>query len=585
MNLHGIITSGGSLANITSLFCARNKGLIAQGVTPEQLRDDGASAVMHSLGYKDAVILVSRLAHYSIKKAAALLGIGLNGLIIIEQDEHQRVKTDVLAQVIAQCSAQKRFIIAIIGIAGATETGTIDPLVDMANIAQSHNIHFHVDAAWGGAFMFSDMYKHKLLGIERADSITFCAHKQLYLAQGISLCVFKDPKSIFAITTHADYQAAVGSYDLGQFTIEGSRPASSLLLHASLHLLAKDGYGWLIQRSMQRTAYFRQLVQSCDAFELVGDNDLNIINYRYIPFEIRNTNERYCEQYTNSQNQQISAAVDAIQQRQFDEGKTFVSQTKIVHQSYSENKITVFRVVLSNPKTSPEDLFEVLQDQLRIASRYIENQPNQLLLSTQAADIAIEQSSRYATSIGKPIDKVKLYILDQQMNLVPNGVIGEIYVAGQCLSAGYLNDSKLTEQCFINNPFATGLLYKSGDLARRMRDGNIEFSGRQDHQINIDGLRVELSEIELILNQSKWVRQAVVLARRDFNQKQHLVAFIVVKSVVNSVPLSDDKPTVLETIRSELAKRLPNYMMPASFEVIESMPLTVNGKVDFKQLL
>ena len=329
-HLHGIITSGGSLANITSLYCARNKGLMALGATRQQLVNDGAFAVMQQLGYKDAVILVSRLAHYSVKKAAALLGIGQNSLIIIEQDERQRVKTAELEAQIQACREQKRFIIAIIGIAGATETGTIDPLDDMADIAERHNIHFHADAAWGGAFMFSDMYRYKFKGIERADSITFCAHKQLYLAQGISLCVFKDPKSVFAVTTHADYQAAAGSFDLGQFTIEGSRPATSLMLHASLNLLGRAGYAWLVEQGMAKTADLRQMIEHSPAFELVGDNDLNIINYRYLPRAIRHCHGNYSVE----DNKQICEAVRIIQQAQFPPGRVVCLSHQVGSQSF-----------------------------------------------------------------------------------------------------------------------------------------------------------------------------------------------------------------------------------------------------------
>ncbi|MFT4929171.1 MAG: putative pyridoxal-dependent aspartate 1-decarboxylase, partial [Phenylobacterium sp.] len=575
--LHGIITSGGSLANITALYCARNKGLMASGISNSELVQIGAAAAMHKLGYKDAVILVSRLAHYSVKKAAALLGLGQQNLLIIEQDDSQKIKMPVLEQTIQQCRDEKRFIIAIIGIAGATETGTVDPLEAIADIAEKHQIHFHADAAWGGAFMFSDKYRHKLNGIERADSITICAHKQLYLAQGISLCLFKDPRSLFSARTHADYQAQPGSFDLGQFTIEGSRPASSLMLHATLHLLSKSGYAWLVDQGMEKTAFFRQLIENSACFELTGENDLNIINYRYIPVALRGVEGPF----SDAQNQQIDEATDAIQTQQFFAGHTFVSKTKIIHQRFSANKITVFRVVLTNPRTNFDHLVEVLEDQLRIAESIIEEKAEEKVESSDQQQQIINNAEAFerrnpgmvTTPIGKAIDNVSVYILDNYLCPVPMGVIGEIYIAGDCLAAGYLNRPELTAACFIDNPFVgaeqkDSKLYKTGDLARRLSDGNIEFYGRYDHQVKVSGLRVELAEIEMQLMKLTPVKQAVVMAKQGA-----LSAYLVISEAADC-----------DLLKTQLANRLPGYMIPANFKVIDKIPLTANGKTDLKQL-
>ena len=188
------MTSGGSLANLTALFCARNKALLARGVSRSGLVEQGFWRSLQTTGAQRAVILVSRLAHYSVRKSAAVLGLGSDDIVVLEQDEQQRANVSALTRIVEQCRAENTLIIAMIGIAGATETGTVDPLNDMASVCEQHGIHFHVDAAWGGGFMFSAQYRHKLRGIERADSITLCGHKQLFVAQGLRFAAKKQPR-------------------------------------------------------------------------------------------------------------------------------------------------------------------------------------------------------------------------------------------------------------------------------------------------------------------------------------------------------------------------------------------------------
>lgn len=487
-HMFGTITSGGSLANVTALYCARNKGLLQRGISKEQLQQRGAIQCVQDCGFSRSVILVSRLAHYSIRKTAGLLGLGEDNLIIIEQDNKQRLNTAQLQQVIRECQQKQYFIIAVIGIAGATETGTVDPLPEMATVAREHRIHFHVDAAWGGAFMLSKDFAYKLNGIEQADSITFCAHKQLYLAQGISMCLMRDSQALNAIATYAEYQAAAGSFDLGQYSLEGSRPAVSLMLHGALNLFGQSGYSWLIAQSMQKAAYIREVIAACPAMELVGENDLNIINYRYIPAELR----QQPTPYSTAQQQQISQATDAIQAQQFLAGKTFVSRTKIVYTPVSDEKISVFRVVPINPLTGFSDIIDVLNEQLTIANNIIEHAP----INTEMHATAKLVNSPLVP-IGKPVQNVGVFILDAFLKSPPCGVPGDIYITGMALAEGYYNDDELTDERFMSNPFAQSNLdkrmYKTGDTGLINHRGEIEFCGRADYQVKINGNRVELA--------------------------------------------------------------------------------------------
>jgi amino acid adenylation domain-containing protein len=175
--------------------------------------------------------------------------------------------------------------------------------------------------------------------------------------------------------------------------------------------------------------------------------------------------------------------------------------------------------------------------------------------------------------IGKPIDNTEIYLLDEQLNPVNEG---ELFIGGDCLARGYLNRRELTAQKFISNPFAPGTrLYKTGDLARRLPDGNIEFSGRIDHQVKIRGFRVELGEVETVLCQHESIRQAVVVARAIPSGDKQLVAYFVGKEN-QSVPTS--------TLRNFLREKVPAYAIPSRFIQLPTLPLTPNGKVDRRAL-
>ncbi|MBD1918090.1 MULTISPECIES: non-ribosomal peptide synthetase [Cyanophyceae] len=195
----------------------------------------------------------------------------------------------------------------------------------------------------------------------------------------------------------------------------------------------------------------------------------------------------------------------------------------------------------------------------------------------------IQEISQNATTIpiGMAIANTQVYVLDAHLNPVPTGVIGEIYLGGNGLAKGYFNRQELTAEKFIDCSSAilagetiNGFLYKTGDRALYYPDGNLEFLGRVDNQIKIRGFRVELSEIEQAIAQHPSVQTAVVIVR-ELDQDRQLVAYIV--------PSAAEAPTERE-LRSLLKKRLPAYMIPAAFVVLNALPLTANGKVDQKAL-
>ena len=176
--------------------------------------------------------------------------------------------------------------------------------------------------------------------------------------------------------------------------------------------------------------------------------------------------------------------------------------------------------------------------------------------------------------LGRPIANTEIYILDDHLNLVPIGVAGELYIGGDGLARGYLNRPDLTMERFIANPFSTqtgARLYKTGDRARYLADGNLEFLGRLDDQVKIRGYRIELGEIETVLRQHPAIQEAVVLVQKDDSEDKFLIAYIV--SVEHLTPANDD-------LKNHLRQKAPGLHGPTTFVYLDFLPLTVNGKID-----
>ncbi|OAN17708.1 glutamate decarboxylase [Photobacterium jeanii] len=362
----GAFCSGGTVANITALWVARNNLLKADGDF-RGVAQEGLFRAMKHYGYEDLAILVSERGHYSLKKAADVLGIGRDCVIPVKTDGNNRIRTDELKATLTKLEQKRIKPIAIIGVAGTTETGNIDPLEELADIAEQHQIHFHVDAAWGGATLMSNKYRHLLKGVERADSVTIDAHKQLYVPMGAGMVIFKNPASMTAIEHHAEYILRKGSKDLGSHTLEGSRSGMAMLLYASLNIISRPGYELLINASIEKAQYFAGLIKQQVDFELVTEPELCLLTYRYVPA----ATQQALEYANDEERQQLLEALNDltqfIQKRQRESGKSFVSRTRIHPEKWQRQITTVFRVVLANPLTSHEILDAVLKEQRVLA--------------------------------------------------------------------------------------------------------------------------------------------------------------------------------------------------------------------------
>ncbi|HKG80964.1 MAG TPA: amino acid adenylation domain-containing protein [Pyrinomonadaceae bacterium] len=201
--------------------------------------------------------------------------------------------------------------------------------------------------------------------------------------------------------------------------------------------------------------------------------------------------------------------------------------------------------------------------------------PTESSVVATSGEIAPEEE---APTIGRPIANTTAYVLDQQMQPVPIGVTGELYIGGNGLARGYLNKPALTADRFVPHPFSEepgGRLYRTGDLVRYRLSGNLEFVGRVDQQVKIRGFRIELGEIEVVLLAHAQIRECVVLPREDGPGGKRLVAYVVA---------ADEKALRLADLRLYLKERLPDYMVPASFVVLDKLPITPNGKLDRKAL-
>jgi acyl-coenzyme A synthetase/AMP-(fatty) acid ligase len=200
--------------------------------------------------------------------------------------------------------------------------------------------------------------------------------------------------------------------------------------------------------------------------------------------------------------------------------------------------------------------------------------PSETTGASSTYEFSHQEDFKHSPPIGKPNLNEKIFILDKHHSPVPIGVTGEIYIGGKGLSRGYLNRPKLTSRNFIPNPFSNNegrRLYKTGDMARYLPDGNIEFIGRVDYQIKMRGYRIELGEIEATLTSCDHVESAVVSLFEPIDGNKILAAYVVV---------SNDKTVTALNLQKYLQNKLPEFMIPTSYTIMESFPLTPNGKIN-----
>ena len=289
-------------------------------------------------------------------------------------DRDNRIDVAALEATIADLKLRKIKVVAMIGIAGTTETGAIDPLAAMAAIAARENIWFHVDAAWGGALLIAEQYRALYDGIAKADSVVIDGHKLLWVPMAQSMVLFKDSASLNLLKHNANYILRDNSGDLGQTSLEGSRRFDALKLWTSFKVLGVSGYTTLLQQAATLSGQLQDLLADQQDFELVTRSDTFILTYRYVPAHLRQRMESLLASgqldAATELNQQLNTLTAKLQNRQKAQGHSFVSRTVLESTRYP-GPTNVLRVVMTNVKTRPHHLRAILAEQRAIGQALV----------------------------------------------------------------------------------------------------------------------------------------------------------------------------------------------------------------------
>ncbi|RDV24208.1 putative pyridoxal-dependent aspartate 1-decarboxylase [Alteromonas aestuariivivens] len=362
----GAFCSGGTIANITALWVARNKILGPKGGFAGVAKA-GLAAAYRFYDIQQLGVMCSRRGHYSLSKAVDALGLGRQQLLTLPCPQQTLDPRQALEHGKRYQEDGNR-LLAIVGIGGTTETGHIDPLDELADVAKELGCWFHVDAAWGGATLFSEQYRARLKGVERADSVTIDAHKQMYVPMGAGMALFKNPEDANTVRHHAQYILREGSKDLGATTLEGSRNGMAMMVYSSLHIFGRRGYELLINQSIEKAKAFAHMIERHPDFELITSPTLSILTYRVCPQAIQEKLRTASKEERHQINQKVDRLVVNVQKLQREAGKSFVSRTRLETPQHPDRPVTVFRVVLANPLTSHNDLAAILAEQHLIAT-------------------------------------------------------------------------------------------------------------------------------------------------------------------------------------------------------------------------
>lgn len=348
----GVFTSGGTQSNLMGLLLARDHFI------KESYKLDPKTEGIPAEAGKFR-ILCSEISHFSLKKSASLLGLGQKSIVPIPVDRQYKMDVISLNKAIHSLKAQGNIPIAIVGTAGTTDFGSIDPLAEIAKIAREHNVWFHVDAAYGGGLILSDQHRPKLNGIEQSDSATIDYHKTFFQPVSSSGFFMRDKKFIRHISYYADYlnskeQEADGVPNMVKKSIQTTRRFDALKLWMTLRVTGVKRLGQCIDHVIDLAEKSADLLEKDDAFELLNTPEMSAIVFRFIPLE---------KKLSPGQASHLNAH---IRKCMFSEGHALLASTKINDEVY-------LKFTLLNPLTQLEDIREIIALIKKHAMTYFNN--------------------------------------------------------------------------------------------------------------------------------------------------------------------------------------------------------------------
>lgn len=326
----GILTSGGTLGNLTALLAAR------------QIKGDG-DIWKDGNGNRKYAFMVSEQAHYCIDRAVKIMGWGEDGMVKVSVDEQFRMNTHELTEAYQRAGKQGIKVLGVVGSACSTATGSFDRLTEIADFCNKHDLWFHVDAAHGGGAAYSQKYGHLLEGITQADSVVVDFHKMMMCPALVTGLLFKDPVSSYrTFAQKASYlweKEEHEWFNLGKRTFECTKDMMALKVYTLLEQYGPELFGEIIDRLFDLAKTFAAIIKKRDYFELAIEPECNIICFRHVPEGISDLN----------------AHNRSLRRKLIDRGNTFIVQTEIEGKLY-------LRTTLMNVFTKPGDIEKLLQE-------------------------------------------------------------------------------------------------------------------------------------------------------------------------------------------------------------------------------
>ena len=344
----GLVTSGGSLGNLTALLAARNR------VFPEGWKrgiggsPDGSS--------EPPVLVVQSDAHYCVDRAAGVMGIGTEQVIRVPLDSKRRMDVVQLDRILRKLGDRGVPVVAVVAVASSTPTGAFDPLNEIADICERYGVWMHVDAAHGGPVCFSRRHRHLVSGLERADSLVFDAHKMMFLPAVCALVFYKNRDDRFvAFQQSAPYlfdpsAPDLSEYDNGVVTFECTKRAAALGLWGTLSLFGTALFEQMVDHVFAIAARFEEILRLDPHFESLAEPAANILVFRYVP----NDHNLFTEDQKNELQW-------AIRRRLLESGFAYLTQTRL-------NDAICLRSTIMNPLTQEKDLLEIVAEIKRVGA-------------------------------------------------------------------------------------------------------------------------------------------------------------------------------------------------------------------------